>query len=103
MCIAQGHSTMTVVLRLGIEPRTPGFEIPDANGKPLDHSGFLIYLDVLNLNKTFCFFMTLSSFQSLISESFPTQIMIILVLKTFCHNVFNFKSIFTLSYIVNIF
>ena len=25
MYLAQGHSTMTVVLRLGIEPGTPGF------------------------------------------------------------------------------
>ena len=31
MCLAQGHSTMTVVPQLGIEPGTPGFEIPDAN------------------------------------------------------------------------
>ena len=30
-CLAQGHSTMTVVPRQGIEPGTPGFEIPDAN------------------------------------------------------------------------
>ena len=31
MCLAQGHSTMIVVPRLGIEPETPGFEIPDVN------------------------------------------------------------------------
>ena len=31
MCLAQGHSTMTELPRLGIEPGTPGFEIPDAN------------------------------------------------------------------------
>ena len=31
MCLAQGHSTMTVEPRLGIEPGTPGFEIPNAN------------------------------------------------------------------------
>ena len=31
MCLAQGHSTMTAVPRLGIEHGTPGFEIPDAN------------------------------------------------------------------------
>ena len=44
MCLAQGHSTMTVVPRLGIEPGTPGFEIPEAN-----HSTTADSLELLHL------------------------------------------------------
>ena len=47
MCLAQGHSTKTELPRLGIEPGTPGFEIPDANHSttadsltPLKHAAF---------------------------------------------------------------
>ena len=34
MCLAQGHSTMTVVPRLGIEPGTPGFKSPVITTRP---------------------------------------------------------------------
>ena len=41
MYLAHGHSIMTVVPRLGIEPGTPGFEIPDANNSTTeDFYGF---------------------------------------------------------------
>ena len=34
MCIAQGHSNMTIVPRLGIEDGTPGFKIPTLTTLP---------------------------------------------------------------------
>ena len=62
MCLAKGHSTMTVVPRLGIEPGTPGFESPDANHsttaesnlKQSDDDKHFIDLSLSHIQQTTC-------------------------------------------------
>ena len=87
MCLAQGHSSITVLLWLGIEPWTPGFKSPTLTTRPWrihKHLNQYIYYPLSHTVPLWC----LCS-QWLFKTLWQKEKFLIISNFSFNHNVFN--------------